>query len=147
MWEMLYEASQHHPLSDPALRRYLDGWGRRGDAAVVALDPATGDGVGAAWYRVFAADDPGFGFVDAATPEIALATAPGWRGVGVGGTLLRALIQTAEYQGFDALSLSVRRDNLVASKLYEGHGFVRVSREGEEARSWLMRLDLSRGAS
>ena len=40
LWEMLYEASHHGSLSDPEISRYLEGWGRPEDAAVVALDPA-----------------------------------------------------------------------------------------------------------
>ena len=42
--------------------RYVRGWGRPGDTALIALE--NGFPVGAAWYRVFGEDEPGYGFVD-----------------------------------------------------------------------------------
>ena len=47
--------------------RYVRGWGRPGDTAVIALE--NGFPVGAAWFRVFGLDEPGYGFVDERTPE------------------------------------------------------------------------------
>ena len=41
--------------------RYVRGWGRAGDTAVIALE--NGFPVGAAWYRLFAADEPGYGYI------------------------------------------------------------------------------------
>ena len=140
MWEMLYEAAHHRPLSDPLISRYLDGWGRTGDAAVISLDPDDGSKRGAAWYRLMPVEGPGYGFVDASTPEVVIAVVPDQRGTGVGGTLLRGLLETARSQGFDALSLSVRDDNHAAVRLYERCGFVRLS-SGEG--SWTMKADLT----
>jgi hypothetical protein len=57
--------------ADPESARYLDGWGRAGDAGLVAED-RRGDPVGAAWYRLFAPTEPGHCYVDAATPELAI---------------------------------------------------------------------------
>ena len=54
-------------VEDSSLWRYVAGWGRRGDAAVVALEG--GFPVGAAWYRLFGRDEPGFGFVEEEIPE------------------------------------------------------------------------------
>jgi GNAT superfamily N-acetyltransferase len=140
---MLYEATQHSSLSVPAISRYLKGWGRPGDAAVVALDPGDGQKIGAAWYRCYPSDDCGFGFVSAWIPEIAIAVVPNRRGSGVGGALLRQLLDTARSQGFEALSLSTRRDNLVAIRLYERHGFTRLSDIDSEHPLWTMKVDLS----
>lgn len=152
LWNMLYEAvhwdgenpqprpSRQEILSKPGISHYLEGWGRPGDAAVVALDD-NGRGIGAAWYRLMSPEDPGYGFVNAATPEIAIAVVPEHRGRGVGDALLRALKNVASSQGFAALSLSVQRGNPTAVRLYERHGFRKLF---EVEDSWTMRLDLAR---
>jgi GNAT superfamily N-acetyltransferase len=119
LWEMLYEATQHSSLSDPAISRYLDGWGRPGNAAVVALAPDEGQKIGAAWYRCYPSDDCDFGFVGAWIPEVAIAVVPNRRGSGVGRALPRKLLDTARSQGFEALSLSTCCDNSAAIRLYE----------------------------
>ncbi len=143
LWETLYEATQHSSLSDPAISRYLKGWGRPGDAAVVALDPGDGQKIGAAWYRCYPSDDCGFGFVGAWIPEIAIAVVSNRRGCGVGRALLQKLLDTARSQGFEALSLSTRRDNRAAIRLYERHGFTRLSDIDSEHPHWTMKADLS----
>ena len=56
-------------VEESSLWRYVSGWGRRGDSAVIALEG--GFAVGAAWYRLFSRDEPGFGFMDEETPEVA----------------------------------------------------------------------------
>src|SRR3989304_4150495 len=71
---------------------YVKGWGRQGDTAVIAIDDAFP--VGAAWYRLFTAKEPGFGFVDERTPELAIAAAPSARGRG-GCIPTKAWVQTA----------------------------------------------------
>ena len=50
--------------ADVPLERYVAGWGRPGDEALVAIDEF--QPVGAAWYRLFEQDEPGYGFVDEA---------------------------------------------------------------------------------
>lgn len=84
--EMLYEAACWRPgtsrpprdevlsLHENAL--YLEGWGRNGDAAVVALGPDGGGRIGAAWYRLMPPEDPGYGFVDASTPKSPSGSSP-----------------------------------------------------------------------
>lgn len=109
---------------EPTVQRYVTGWGRRGDSAVVALE---GRGrVGAAWYRLFSADEPGYGFVDERTPELSIAVVPSRRGRGYGDELLVALLAQARGEGFEQISLSVAADN-PALKLYEKHGFRKVA--------------------
>lgn len=144
--KMLYEAAAWNPdwprervieaLADPMLERYHDGWGRRGDAGVIAeIDGAS---VGAAWYRLFSEDDPGYGFVDDKTPELGIAVEPLYRRRGIGETLLRALMVQARDDGFTALSLSVAAHNR-SRMMYQRTGFEKVSEHGDH---WTMRADL-----
>lgn len=143
---MLYEAARWNPdgprepreqvLEDPLLRRYHEAWGRPGDAGI--LGELEGAPVGAAWYRRFTAEEPGYGFVNEATPELSIAVAPRHRGAGVGGALLRALMLRAREEGFQELSLSVAAENR-ARLLYERAGFQKI---GEHGGSWTMLANL-----
>jgi ribosomal protein S18 acetylase RimI-like enzyme len=123
--------------ADVPLERYVAGWGRRGDSAVVAIDEF--QPVGAAWYRLFEQDEPGYGFVDEETPELTIAVVPSRRGRGLGEELLTALLDQARREDFPQISLSVEPDN-PALRLYEQHGFAKV---GERARTWVMRAALT----
>ena len=78
---------------DRPVARYVRGWGRPGDAGVIAVEPS--GPVGAAWYRVFKEEDAGFGFVDEQTPELTIAVVPSHRGHGGGAELLQALLDRA----------------------------------------------------
>lgn len=116
----------------PELARYVEGWGRPGDVGVVAsaagATGATGGAgdrlVGAAWVRLLVGEGRGYGWVDDATPELAIAVAPGGEGRGVGSALLRRLLDDLEGT-VPAVSLSVRADN-PARRLYARLGFVAV---------------------
>jgi ribosomal protein S18 acetylase RimI-like enzyme len=116
------------PVGDeePPLTRYVNGWGRPGDRSLLALDEFVP--VGAAWYRLFGATDAGFGFVDEQTPELAIAVVPSRRGRGFGHQLLAALLDCARKDGFEAISLSVAKDN-PAVHLYKDSGFEPVREE------------------
>jgi ribosomal protein S18 acetylase RimI-like enzyme len=116
---------------------YVKAWGRPGDTAVIAIDE--GFPIGAAWYRSFKASQPGYGFVDEETPELAIAVVPNARGRGAGGQLLDALLERARTEGHPAISLSVDRHNSGAIKLYERHGFERVS-ESDDSVTMVARL-------
>jgi GNAT superfamily N-acetyltransferase len=127
--EMLYEASfameepkpPRDAIEQAQIIRYISDWGRPGDRALLAeVDRRA---AGAAWYRLFPETDPGYGFVDARTPELSMAVAPRERGRGVGRALLERLVDQASRDGFDALSLSVARSNVAARRLYESCGF------------------------
>ena len=120
---------------DPDLAHYVSGWPRPGDLGVIA---ETDQPVGAAWLRFFTADDPGYGFIDADTPEVATGVLDPWRGRGVGRRLLEALILAARETGLPALSLSVETDNY-AQALYENFGFLPVTQANGSAT---MRLPL-----
>ena len=116
---------------------YVKAWGRRGDTMVIAIDD--GFPVGAAWFRLFTARQPGYGFVDERTPELAIAVVPSARGKGIGSALLEALLARAREAGHEAISLSVDRNNAGAIRLYEQHGFQRVA-ETDDSVTMLARL-------
>jgi ribosomal protein S18 acetylase RimI-like enzyme len=123
-------------MAEPALAHYVAGWPADGDSGFVAED---GGPVGATWWRFFAEQDPGYGFVDATTPEVSIGVVSEARGQGLGTLLLEALIDEAVLHGLPALSLSVEPDN-PAVALYERLGFENVRRfDG----SLTMRLNLS----
>jgi predicted N-acetyltransferase YhbS len=101
--------------------RYVQNWGRPGDAGVVAIEGP--HAYGAAWYRLFTADEPGFGFVDEQTPELTIAVVPSRRGKGAGKALLEALLDRARADGYASVSLSTDPAQV---GYYERFGFERV---------------------
>ena len=113
--------------ADLPLARYWEGWGRRGDRLLIAIEGF--QNVGAAWYRLFTAGEPGYGYVDDGTPELTIAVVPSCRGKGYGDQLLTALLDRARADGYGRISLSVEPDN-PAVKLYERHGFETVAERG-----------------
>ena len=119
-----------------SVQRYVMNWGRRGDAAVIALDE--GSPVGAAWYRLFKDDNRGYGFVDEETPELSIAIVPSKRGSGLGSELLDALLDRARADGYETISLSVEKES-PAVGLYERYGFKRL---GEDDGGVTMRAGL-----
>ena len=115
---------RHEVLTSPDHRRYLAGWMRMSDDGLVAM----GDDeipVGAAWYRVLPQNEPGFGFIGVAVPELIIGVHPLWRARGVGRSLLRGVVQLAGSRGHARISLSVERDNF-ARNLYRAEGFTVV---------------------
>lgn len=124
-------------VEDSSLWQYVAGWGRPGDAAVIALE--SGFPIGAAWFRLFTPQEPGFGFVDEQTPEVAIAVVPSRRGQGIGSDLLESLVDLAREQGYGSLSLSVATDS-PAMHVFEKQGFERLEHTDG---SWTMRLNLS----
>jgi ribosomal protein S18 acetylase RimI-like enzyme len=150
--EMLYEAvnwrddgAEERPafeeqLAQPELRRYVEGWGRKGDVAVVALDRVD-EPIGAAWYRMFDTDEAGYGFVAPDVPELSIAVYPECRGQRVGTLLLATLVTRAQAEGHRAISLSVAAEN-PAVRLYARQGF-EVAPAGNGDGSVTMVLDLS----
>jgi ribosomal protein S18 acetylase RimI-like enzyme len=113
--------------ADHEIRRYLEGWGRDGDYAVVAVDDSRGS-VGAAWVRLMSAEDPGYGFVADDIPELGIGILPGYRGQGIGGHLIDALLALS-VERFPAVSLSVLDTNDVALRLYASRGFEEVAHD------------------
>ena len=109
--------------------RYLEGWGRPGDAALVALE--SGHRVGAGWYRLFERTYPGYGFLDDQTPELTIAAVPSCDPDSILQVLLARLVAQGKGDGHPALSVSVERsDPAVAAYVAAGFG---VAREHDRA--------------
>lgn len=119
-------------------QRYVDDWPRPGEIGVVAEDPS-GAPVGAAWWRCFSSDEPGYGFIAEDVPEIAIGVVAARRGQGIGDRLLDELEGEARRLGIRSLSLSVEPTN-PALRLYVRHGYREV---GGSSGSNTMRLDLA----
>ena len=111
-------------VAQPAVARYVNGWGRRGDDGIIAV-ASNGEPIGAAWLRLWPEHDRGYGFIDAFTPELCVAVRPEVRGGGIGTQLLRRLLQRAD-ESHDCMSLSVSVQN-PAVRLYERLGFASVA--------------------
>jgi len=122
-------------LQRPELARYFADWGRPTDVAFVAVE-ADGRSVGAAWFRLFTAEEPGYGYVGADIPEIGIAVEAASRGRGIGRLLIERLQDEAIRRGYAGLSLSVHPEN-PALRLYERAGFERI---GGSALTMLWRV-------
>jgi len=139
--EMLYTALDWRPdvelpprawvLEHPQVAPFHAGWGREGDTGLVAEED--GRPCGLAWYRFFSEDDHGEGFVDEATPEVAVAVVEGKRGRGVGCALMVAIHERARARGVERISLSVDPDN-PARRLYLRLGYADLAPGDENGR-------------
>jgi GNAT superfamily N-acetyltransferase len=107
--------------------RYIDGWGRPGDRALIAMEG--GHRIGAGWYRLFRGVTPGYGFVDEQTPELTVVVVPSRQGQGIGQDILRGLLDQARADGHAAVSVSVER-NHPEVEAYAAQGFEPVREDG-----------------
>ncbi|WRS29940.1 GNAT family N-acetyltransferase [Actinomycetaceae bacterium MB13-C1-2] len=114
--------------SDPELAHYAKLIPERGDFGIVAEQDDMP--VGVVWALCLPRTDPGYGFVDEDTPELALWVHPNNRRQGLGRTLLRELANEAASRRYNQISLSVEEDNH-SKKLYSSEGFKEVP--GKEA--------------
>jgi ribosomal protein S18 acetylase RimI-like enzyme len=92
--------------------------------ALLAIDRASGDGVGVARY-VRNESDPD-------TAEAAVAVVDDWQGRGVGRTLMLRLAVRARQEGVHAFTAAVKVENPAAVELLRGLGRPEVSRQGTE---------------
>lgn len=117
--------SRERIVGDPEISHYVGEWPRPGDFGAVAEDPR-GNPVGACWVRFFDATEPGYGYVADDVPEMTIGVVDGWRGLGIGRRLIRAVLAAARERRIDRVSLSVEDGNR-AKALYDSEGFVFVA--------------------
>ncbi len=99
---------------------YLDQW-RPDNGGFIAWKgniPA-----GGVWLNWGTQDLHGYGFVEEAIPELAIAVEARYKGHGIGTKLLDAATELARTLGAPGISLSVEDDNPRAHKLYLHVGF------------------------
>lgn len=138
LWDMLFE-SLYTPegqepfireiLQEPYLAKYVDGWGRQGDIGFIAMN-SEDQAVGSITARLFNEENKGFGYVADDIPELGMAIRTGYRGYGIGKTLMKALFDGLKEAGVKQVSLSVDPANTAAVRLYERFGFVQVGLVG-----------------
>src|SRR5262245_45361938 len=95
LWEFLYHAIYTPAGALPVprtiihewpIRLYIEDWGKPNDRGVIAFDGSMA--IGAAWIRLFSAENCGFGYINEQTPELSMAVLPERRGEGIGTQLL-----------------------------------------------------------
>ena len=144
--DFLYEAVFRLPnqppypreiIEEPAVRVYIEGWGRPGDICLVAH--ADGEIAGAVWTRLLTDDKKGFGYVDDETPELAISLFKQYRGHGLGTKLMQSAICRLTADGYRKVSLSVTKDN-PACRLYQRLGFQTIFKNDDD---YLMVLNIA----
>lgn len=133
LWQMLYLAAHmadgNEPFASiydhPELAKYVRNWPRANERGLIAADSTSGALAGAAWLRFFPEGERDYGFIDAQTPELAIAVEPAHQGQGVATLLLQQLLAEAQTR-YPAVGLTVREGN-PALRLYERAGFQTVS--------------------
>jgi GNAT superfamily N-acetyltransferase len=109
----------------PEISHYFTNFPSERDVGLAHHD---GDEITAvAWLVFLPATNPGYGFLDAETPELCITAFDGHRGQGIGSALLTELISQARSRGLPGISLSVEDGN-DSRHLYERTGFEVVGR-------------------
>ena len=104
----------------PEISKYMNDWKDSTDFGLICF--ANEEPLGAIWGRLFSADNKGYGFVDAVTPELTMAIKEHYRNRGLGSLLMQKFFEMAKSKGFKSISLSVDKRNR-AFGFYERNGF------------------------
>ena len=120
-------------INCPELQEYIVEFGnRKHDKALVA--EMQGNVIGAIWVRIM--ND--YGHIDNDTPSLAMSVYKKYRGLGIGTSLLKQLLQVERLVGYSKISLSVQKNNY-AVKMYKKAGFLVVDENSEE---YIMTINL-----
>lgn len=104
-------------LESNDLKIYYEDFGTLRDDHSICADK-DGEILGIAWCR----NIDGYGSVDKKTPELAISVKDDYRNQGIGQELLRQLLEHLATLNYEALSLSVQKENK-AQSLYFRLGF------------------------
>lgn len=121
---------------DPKCRAAFEGFGSLPDDRALVAE-ADGRVVGACWVRT--TDE--YGHIDDATPSFSISLYEEYRGQGIGGAMMRQMLDELRRAGYARASLSVQKEN-PALRLYERLGFEIIG-DGEDESEWLMTIDLA----
>ena len=148
LYEAIYQIEGAEPLprdiiKKPEIYNYIKDFGKRkGDFCMFA--EFNGKTVGGAWVRILDGDLQGYGYIDSATPELAIAVLKKYRNLGIGRGLMYNIIDLAlinGLRGYKQISLSVDKANDIAVKMYKKFGF-EILHENEH--DYIMVLKLKR---
>ncbi len=119
------EAPPQSITQHPELRIYVEGFGKKDDICRVAT--AEGQVIGAAWTRII----HDYGHVSDDTPSLSISVLPQYRGLGIGRSLMEAILRALKEQGYEQVSLSVQKANF-AVDLYLSVGFTVIQEKDDE---------------
>lgn len=120
---------------DPKCRAAFEGYGTLPDGRAVVAE-VEGKVVGACWVRT--TDE--YGHIDDETPSFSISLYAPYRGQGIGGVMMRRMLDELREAGYPRASLSVQKEN-PALRLYERLGFSIIG-DGFDETEWLMTIDL-----
>ena len=121
---------------DPKCRAAFECFGDLPDDRALAAE-VDGRVVGACWVRT--TDE--YGHIDDETPSFSISLYAQYRGQGIGGAMMRQMLDELREAGYARASLSVQKEN-PALRLYERLGF-RIIGDGEDETEWMMAIDLA----
>ena len=116
---------------DPKCRAAFEGFGTLADDRVLVAEVEE-KVVGACWVRT--TDE--YGHIDGETPSFSISLYTPYRGQGIGGAMIRRMLQELREAGYRRASLSVQKEN-PALHLYERLGF-RIVGDGFDETEWQM---------
>lgn len=119
------EKPQKSIIEQPELQIYIADFGKADDWCLVAETKEKI--VGAVWVRIM--ND--YGHVDDETPSFAISLYEGYRHLGIGTALMKAMLRLLKDKGYKQTSLSVQKENYAVA-MYRKIGFEIVDENEEE---------------
>ena len=116
-------------INKPELQIYIKNFGNNSDLCLVAEDNT--EIIACVWTRILAGEIKGFGNIDDKTPEFAISVLKKYRGLGIGSSLMRAMLGLLKEKGYEKTSLAVQKENY-AVQMYKKFGFEIINEKGDE---------------